>query len=94
MKFTKSGGSISLKIIQEKGAVRISVTDTGCGMLPDEVDNAFERYWQSRDSAYKGSGLGLYIVKGIVEGHGGRVGAETKLGEGSTFYFTLPLHRN
>ena len=72
------------------GGVRFSVTDTGPGISPDDLPRVFERRWQGPGAPKTGSGLGLHIAKGIVEAHGGRLWAESGLGRGSTFYFTLP----
>lgn len=60
------------------------------GIYPDDLPHVFERFWQTRKSERRGAGLGLPIVKGLVEAHGGRIWAESTLGEGSTFYFTIP----
>ena len=54
----------------------------------------FERYWRSKQSTYKGAGLGLSIARGIVDAHGGRIWAESQLGVGSTFYFSLQSLRS
>ena len=70
-----------------------SVADTGPGISGTELPRIFERYWQARDTAQKGTGLGLSIAKGIVEAHGGRIWVESKPGQGSTFFFTLPAVR-
>jgi len=59
-------------------------------MSPETLARIFERYWQPAGSAHSGLGLGLYIAKGIVEAHGGGLRAESTLGEGSTFYCTIP----
>jgi len=71
--------------------IRFSVSDTGVGIRADLLDAVFVRYVQIADDR-RGVGLGLYISKAIVQGHGGRIWAESQLGEGSTFYFTLPIH--
>lgn len=68
----------------------IHVRDTGSGIAPDALPHIFDRYWQARDAASRGTGLGLAIAKGLVEAHGGGIRAESLLGEGSMFTFTLP----
>ena len=59
----------------------------------DQIDHVFDRYWQQKDAERRGNGLGLYIAKGIVDAHGGRIWVESKLGGGSTFHFALPALR-
>jgi len=66
------------------------VTDTGPGIPEDQLPRLFDRYWQAKRTARLGTGLGLTIAKGIIEAQGGRIGVESKLGIGSTFFFTLP----
>ena len=70
------------------GFVELSVTDTGPGMPPEVLAHVFERFWKSPDS--RGSGLGLAIARNLVEAHGGQIGANSRLGEGTTVWFTLP----
>jgi len=70
--------------------LRLCVSDTGQGIPADMLDAVFERFWQARERDRRGLGLGLYISKHIVEGHGGRMWVESTVGEGSRFYFTLP----
>ena len=76
-------------------SVVVAVTDTGEGILTENIERLFNKFIQfsssARDSEHKGTGLGLVIVKGIVEAHGGVIGVGSKRGTGSTFYFTLPL---
>ncbi len=93
IKFTPSGGAISVAAEMLSGQVHFSVKDNGPGMPADHLAHIFDRYWQQKDTDRRGSGLGLYIAKGIVEAHGGRIWAESKLGEGSTIHFALPAHR-
>jgi signal transduction histidine kinase len=72
--------------------VEFNVQDTGVGIPPDELGQLFEKYRQTssgKTSAHKGTGLGLVICKMIVEAHGGRIWAESELGRGTTFTFTL-----
>jgi len=73
--------------------VEASISDTGIGIPEGELEKIFERFYQvdgSTTRRFGGTGLGLAIVKRIVEAHGGRVWAESELGRGSTFFFTLP----
>jgi signal transduction histidine kinase len=90
IKFTPAGGTISVGAEASEGAVTFSVRDTGPGIPEEDVSRLFDRFWQARHTARLGTGLGLFIVKGIVETHGGRIWVESKLGVGSTFFFTLP----
>ena len=91
LKFTPRGGRITLRAEAEGGAeVRVSVRDTGGGIPPGDLPFVFDRFWQASRSDRRGLGLGLPIVKGIVEAHGGRVWVESAVGRGSAFFFTLP----
>jgi signal transduction histidine kinase len=90
IKFTPSGGSISLRVEPAGAFVRFSVTDTGEGIPADKLTAVFERFWQAQGADRRGLGLGLYISRCIVEAHGGSIGVESALGHGSTFYFLLP----
>jgi signal transduction histidine kinase len=71
--------------------VEISVSDTGEGIAPEKIKTIFDRFSQIHNQDRRGIGLGLYIAKMMVEEHPGRIWVESKLGEGSTFHFTLPL---
>jgi len=66
------------------------LTDTGAGIAAEDMPHLFDRFWQARKAKRRGAGLGLPIVKGIVEAHGGRIWVESTPGCGSTFYFTIP----
>jgi signal transduction histidine kinase len=90
IKFTPDGGEITLHARPEAGSVRFAVTDTGPGIAPDQMQRIFGRFWQARATDRRGLGLGLTIAKSIVEAHGGRIGAESRAGEGSEFWFTVP----
>ena len=71
-------------------AVLLFVEDTGPGLSEEELPRIFDRYWRGDSAHYKGMGLGLTIAKGIVDAHGGRIWAESKVGVGSRFSFTIP----
>ncbi len=93
VKFTESGGVICRARL-DGDVVLVSVRDTGIGIAPHDYGKVFEKFVQLgvlTGERYRGTGLGLPICKEIVEYHGGRIWVESALGEGSTFYFTLPL---
>lgn len=91
VKFSIPGGEITVRIAVLENDVLFSVSDTGQGMTPEQLSHAFDRFWQSNRTDRHGAGLGLAITKGIIEAHKGRIWAESIPGEGSTFYFTLPV---
>jgi signal transduction histidine kinase len=93
VKFTGKGGTVGIKAESLGEVVRISVSDTGVGIAPEDVMRLFDKYEQARSRATrgeKGTGLGLYITKQLVELHGGEIKVESQPGRGSTFSFTLP----
>jgi signal transduction histidine kinase len=89
-KFTAAGGRITVGGAPREGEVLFWVADTGQGIAPTEAPRVFDRFWQVRKSRRGGAGLGLAVVKGVVEAHGGRVWLESSPGQGSTFFFTIP----
>lgn len=91
VKHTASGGSIRVSARVDEREVCVEVADTGSGIAADDLPRLFDRYWQARDANRGGAGLGLAIAKGIVEAHGGRIRVQSRVGEGSTFSFSLPL---
>jgi signal transduction histidine kinase/PAS domain-containing protein len=91
VKFTEPGGRVTLSAQRVDGAVRFAVADTGPGIADEHLPHVFDRYWRVRGRTREGTGLGLWIVKGLVEAHGGQVSVDTKFGAGSTFSFTIPL---
>ncbi|MFP5501417.1 MAG: sensor histidine kinase, partial [Candidatus Sericytochromatia bacterium] len=92
IKFTPEGGRVVVRVRCDGRECRTEVQDTGVGLAPEDAAHIFERFYQAEAGRRAGgTGLGLSIVKAIVEGHGGRVGLESQVGEGSTFWFTLPL---
>ena len=90
LKFTDRHGTISVRVESEGSEARFSVADTGAGIAGDHLESIFERFWQVSQGDRRGLGLGLFISKGIVEAHGGRIWTESELGKGSTFFFTVP----
>jgi PAS domain S-box-containing protein len=91
VKFTEPGGRVTLSATRRGAMVEFAVSDTGSGIDPEHLPHVFDRYWRVRGRRRDGTGLGLWIVKGLVEAHGGEVSVDTTPGSGSTFRFTLPL---
>lgn len=94
LRHTSAGGTIMVNAELREGRVLVSVRDTGTGIAPEDLPHVFERFYRadrSRARATGGSGLGLTIAKQIVEAHGGQIWAQSWLGAGSTFAFSLPL---
>lgn len=91
IKFTPQGGIITISRELGEDFLTINVVDTGPGIPPNMHKSIFERFWQIGENDRRGLGLGLYISKCIVESHGGKIGVESKAGEGSKFFFSLPV---
>jgi len=92
LRFTPRGGRVTLASALCDGAVVLSVSDTGRGVPPEEIPLLFKKYWQhGSETDKKGSGLGLFIVKSLVEAHGGKVEVESVPGQGTCFRVILPV---
>ena len=94
LRHTPAGGQITISVEAQPGHMDLAVRDDGEGIAPGDLEHVFDRFWRadrsrSRDSG--GSGLGLAITRGLVEAHGGRIWAESALGEGARFTIRLPL---
>ena len=92
LRYTPEGGRITLSALAMDGGLRVSVADNGQGIAPDELPHVFDRFYQGDYAARMegNTGLGLAISKAWVSAMGGEVGAESTLGRGSRFWFTLP----
>ena len=89
---TPAGSAVEVKVVAANGAARLSVSDNGPGLDPQEAEHVFDRFFQADPSrSGQGTGLGLSIVAAIAEAHGGRTWVESVKGVGSTFYFELPV---
>jgi signal transduction histidine kinase len=89
VKFTAPGGEVTVRAVEDEDRITYAVSDTGAGIAELDLPHVFDRYWKAK-AGTRGVGLGLAIVKGLVEAHGGTLWAESRLGHGSTFSFTLP----
>jgi signal transduction histidine kinase len=90
VKFTAPGGCVTVGAAAREAEVVFWVRDTGTGIPAEDQAHVFDRFWQARESDRRGAGMGLAIVKGIVEAHRGRIWLESSPGRGSTFFFTIP----
>lgn len=94
IKFSPDGGVIAVRLYRRIGVVEIAISDTGIGMPADRLEHIWERFYQIDGAStrrFSGVGLGLPIAKRIIDAHDGRIWAESKPSEGSTFHFTLPI---
>ena len=94
LRFTSPGGTVTISAVEDQNNIRFSVADTGEGISPEHMEHLFEQFYRVPGQQQKsGIGLGLSIVKEIVEAHGGKVSAESVYTKGSVFHFILPLHK-
>jgi signal transduction histidine kinase len=91
IKFTRPKGHVTVRVERVVDDICFAVSDTGIGVPPDQLEAVFERYVQLAKDDRRGVGLGLYISKCIVQGHGGKIWVESAVGQGSVFRFTLPV---
>jgi signal transduction histidine kinase len=90
LKFTPKGGHITVRVTGAEGELHLSVSDDGPGVLPDQPERIFSRESHQVRPVQQGVGLSMYVAKGVVEAHGGRVWAESAPGAGCTFHAVLP----
>ncbi|HEU4655273.1 MAG TPA: ATP-binding protein [Steroidobacteraceae bacterium] len=91
VKFAPVRGEVTLSAERQSDYVLVGVHDNGVGIEPEHVPHIFNRFWKHEASQKKGTGLGLFIAKGIIDAHCGRMWVESEAGKGATFYFTLAL---
>ncbi|MDQ3076269.1 MAG: ATP-binding protein [bacterium] len=94
IKYSPEGNKIIVSVKKVKQEVIVSVQDFGIGIAPTQQEKIFERFYRTNGKAErsaKGLGLGLYIASEIIKSHGGKMWVESKVGKGSTFYFSLPI---
>lgn len=90
LQYTPRGGEIRVTVTSDTGKnVSVTIQDTGRGISPEELPHVFERFYKARDS--RGTGLGLAITRSVIEAHGGKVFAESRAGQGTKIWFTLPI---
>ena len=90
LKFTPAGGRVTVDVRNGDGVAYFAVTDTGPGIRAEDAAHIFDRFWKRETGGKKGTGLGLFIAKGIVDAHRGKIWVESAVGQGTTFHFTLP----
>lgn len=95
LKYTSTGDRILVGAWMDGQGIRISVKDTGAGILPEHIGHVFDKFYQGkeREIEARGTGLGLYVSREIVLAHGGEIRASSEPGRGSVFLFTLPVYR-
>src|SRR5205823_2017280 len=94
VQYSPDGGEIVVRARVDDGRVQLEVEDHGVGIEPSEQAKVFDKFYRSPDaiiSPIRGTGLGLAIVKNLVEAHGGSVGVRSTAGQGSVFFFSLPI---
>jgi K+-sensing histidine kinase KdpD len=91
LKFTTRGGCVVLEVSADADAAVFRVHDTGPGIAPERLPHVFDQFWQGDSGDRRGIGLGLAIAKAIVDAHSGTMDVESRVGEGTTFSFTLPV---
>jgi signal transduction histidine kinase/HAMP domain-containing protein len=97
LKFSKPGGKVTIKLVEHEAEFEIVVSDQGKGIAAEHLERIFGKFYQVEESATReqgGTGLGLAICKGIIQAHRGRIWAESELGKGSQFHFTLARYQD
>jgi signal transduction histidine kinase len=93
LRYSPPGGKVKFNLTVEGKNLHISVSDTGPGLSPEQLEKLFQRFarGQGNRESLEGAGLSLYVSKAIISAHGGRIWAQSALGEGTTMHITLPL---
>lgn len=93
-KYSPQGGTVTVRVVRNRDQITVSVIDQGIGIPPDALKKMFSRLFRvesEKHKGIKGTGLGLYLCKTLIELHGGTIGVESEFGHGSTFLFTIPI---
>jgi signal transduction histidine kinase len=96
MKFSPDGGTIHVHLVEEPAKIIVAIADEGIGLPPDKIERIFERFYQIDGTSrrrFGGAGIGLAIVKRIIDAHEGHIWVESEVNKGSTFFFSLPNHQ-
>lgn len=94
LRYTPAGGAVIVTLARQEQVAKVSVRDTGSGIAPEALSHVFERFWRGdkgRARSQGGAGLGLAIARQWVRAHGGEIGVESQLGQGTVFWFTVPI---
>lgn len=95
IRYTRNDGSIKIRVTRDNSDLRFEIKDSGVGIPKSDQRLIFQKFFRSENALKeqtKGSGLGLYIAKSIIESSGGSIGFESEEGKGTTFYFIIPVH--
>jgi signal transduction histidine kinase len=89
------GALVTISLVRDNERVHVMVSDNGPGIAPEHLDNLFERFYRvpTNNVTIRGTGLGLYICRRIVQAHGGEISVNSVLGEGTTFHIHIPIER-
>jgi len=93
IRYTRDGGHIGIQVVKETGDIKVSIKDDGIGIPEADKKDIFSRFFRASNAIHKiekGSGLGLFISRGIIEKHGGKIWFESNQDQGTTFYFIIP----
>ena len=96
VRYSSSGGKVTVALQYAKKEVEISIKDAGIGIPKDQQSKVFEKFFRGSNAVRldtEGSGLGIFIAKNIIESHEGKIWFESAVGQGTTFYFTLPVKK-
>ena len=93
VKYSPKADNVLVNMVEEKGSIKVSVKDNGIGILKENLDKIFLRYYREEKRAvhFQGLGIGLSICYEIIQRHHGKIWAESNHGKGTTFYFTIPV---
>jgi signal transduction histidine kinase len=94
LRYSEEGQTVSVCLTQQGDYLQVAVQDCGIGIPPEDKDHIFDKFYRAKNAVDKrneGSGLGLYIARNIINYHNGKIWFESELGEGTTFFFTIPV---